>query len=207
MAVKVVHVSDISGDEADEQSLGQLVIHEHPEYADLPVTLEVLPEEVESLQGASRFVTVEGIAPGARQGERMGGGPGDFKPRGGPGRGWGRAGGGRLGPGKGQLRHPRACRRAPPRPHHRGREGTGPEEPGPDQQAPARRRPARDRPQRPGHARPLRAVAAWGDRRVPVLVGTSGWQYRHWRGRLYPAKMGPARRLGDYAARGPTRAA
>ena len=71
MAVKVVHVSDISGKEADEQSLGQLVVHEHPEYADLPVTLEVLPEEVESLQGASRFVTVEWLAPGVRKGERM----------------------------------------------------------------------------------------------------------------------------------------
>jgi hypothetical protein len=71
MAVKVVHVSDISGKEADEQSLGRLVVHEHPEYADLPVTLEVLPEEVESLQGASRFVTVEWIAPGARKGDRM----------------------------------------------------------------------------------------------------------------------------------------
>jgi len=71
MAVKVVHVSDISGKEADEQSLGRLVVHEHPEYADLPVTLEVLPEEIESLQGASRFVTVEWIAPGARKGERL----------------------------------------------------------------------------------------------------------------------------------------
>jgi hypothetical protein len=71
MAVKVVHVSDISGKEADEQSLGQLVVHEHPEYADLPVTLEALPEEIESLQGASRFVTVEWVAPGARKGERM----------------------------------------------------------------------------------------------------------------------------------------
>jgi hypothetical protein len=71
MAVKVVHVSDISGKEADEQSLGQLVVHEHPEYADLPVTLEVLPDEVGQLQGASRFVTVEWIAPGARKGERM----------------------------------------------------------------------------------------------------------------------------------------
>ena len=71
MAVKVVHVSDISGKEADEQSLGQLVVHEHPEYADLPVTLEVLPEEVEQLQGASRFVTVEWVAPGTRKGERM----------------------------------------------------------------------------------------------------------------------------------------
>jgi hypothetical protein len=71
MAVKVVHVSDISGKEADEQSLGRLVVLDHPEYADLPVTLEVLPDEIESLQGASRFVTVEWIAPGARKGERM----------------------------------------------------------------------------------------------------------------------------------------
>jgi len=71
MAVKVVHVSDISGKEADEQSLGRLVVHEHPEYADLPVTLEVLPDEVESLQGASRFVSIEWIGPGARKGERL----------------------------------------------------------------------------------------------------------------------------------------
>jgi hypothetical protein len=71
MAVKVVHVSDISGKEADEQMLGRLVVLDHPEYADLPVTLEVLPEEIESLQGASRFVTVEWVAPGARRGERM----------------------------------------------------------------------------------------------------------------------------------------
>jgi hypothetical protein len=64
-------VSDISGKEADEQSLGRLVVLDHPEYADLPVTLEVLPDEIESLEGASRFVTVEWIAPGARKGERM----------------------------------------------------------------------------------------------------------------------------------------
>ena len=71
MAVKVVHVSDVSGKEADEQALGKLVVHEHPEYADLPVTLEVLPEEVESLKGTSRFVTVEWIQPGSRKGERF----------------------------------------------------------------------------------------------------------------------------------------
>ncbi len=85
MAVKVVHVSDISGKEADEQQLGRLVVHEHPEYADLPVTLEVLPEEIESLQGASRFVTVEWIAPGARKGERMVVSLDDFNLLGGPG--------------------------------------------------------------------------------------------------------------------------
>jgi len=72
MAVKTIHVSDISGKEADEQTLGRLVVHEHPEYSDLPVTLEALPEELEQLQGtAARFVTVEWIRPGARKGERI----------------------------------------------------------------------------------------------------------------------------------------
>jgi len=72
MAVKTIHVSDISGKEADEQSLGRLVVHEHPEYSDLPVMLEALPEEIEQLRGISaRFVTVEWIRPGARKGERI----------------------------------------------------------------------------------------------------------------------------------------
>ena len=163
MAVKVVHVSDISGKEADE-SLGRLVVHEHPEYADLPGDPGGPPEEVETLQGASRFVTVEWIAPGARKGERMVVSLDDFNLLAGavmesavqdaliakhrnrsPSRR--RVGVGRpLGPGQGQLRHPRARRRAPPRPHHRGREGARPQEPGPGQPAPPRRRPARDRP-------------------------------------------------------------
>jgi hypothetical protein len=72
MAVKTIHVSDISGKEADEQSLGRLIVHEHPEYSDLPVTLEALPDEVEQLHGTvARFVTVEWIRPGARKGERV----------------------------------------------------------------------------------------------------------------------------------------
>ena len=72
MAVKTIHVSDISGKEADESSLGRLIVHEHPEYSDLPVTLEALPEELEQLQSTSaRFVTVEWIRPGARKGERI----------------------------------------------------------------------------------------------------------------------------------------
>ena len=36
---------------------------------------------------------------------------------------------------------------------------------------------------------------------MPVLVGTSGWQYRHWRGRFYPEKLAQARWLEHYAAR------
>ncbi|HZD75146.1 MAG TPA: hypothetical protein VE776_14865 [Actinomycetota bacterium] len=72
MAVKTIHVSDISGKEADEQSLGRLVVHEHPEYSDLPVALEALPEEIEPLRDSSaRFVTVEWVRPGARKGERL----------------------------------------------------------------------------------------------------------------------------------------
>jgi hypothetical protein len=71
MAVKVVHVSDLSGKEADGHELGKLVVHAHPGFADLPVTLEAFAEEIEQLQGASRFVTIEWIAPGARGGERL----------------------------------------------------------------------------------------------------------------------------------------
>ena len=78
MAVKVVHVSDISGREADEQELGKLVIHEHPDYADLPITLEVLPEEVAEFNSSNRFVTVEYFQPGSRKGQRMTVGLDDF---------------------------------------------------------------------------------------------------------------------------------
>ena len=36
---------------------------------------------------------------------------------------------------------------------------------------------------------------------MPVLVGTSGWQYRDWRGRLYPQRLAQARWLEHYAER------
>jgi len=36
---------------------------------------------------------------------------------------------------------------------------------------------------------------------VPVLIGTCGWQYRHWRGGLYPPALPSARWLGHYAER------
>ncbi|MGH2816204.1 MAG: DUF72 domain-containing protein [Actinomycetota bacterium] len=36
---------------------------------------------------------------------------------------------------------------------------------------------------------------------MPVLVGTSGWQYRDWRGRLYPQRLAQARWLEHYADR------
>ena len=36
---------------------------------------------------------------------------------------------------------------------------------------------------------------------MPVLVGTSGWQYRHWRERFYPPRLPPAAWLEYYAER------
>lgn len=37
-----------------------------------------------------------------------------------------------------------------------------------------------------------------------LRIGTSGWQYRHWRGGLYPADLPTARWLEHYAGRFPT---
>ena len=34
-----------------------------------------------------------------------------------------------------------------------------------------------------------------------LYVGTSGWQYRHWRGTFYPQKLAQARWLDHYAER------
>lgn len=36
---------------------------------------------------------------------------------------------------------------------------------------------------------------------MPVMIGTSGWQYRDWRGLLYPQKLAQNRWLGHYADR------
>jgi uncharacterized protein YecE (DUF72 family) len=39
---------------------------------------------------------------------------------------------------------------------------------------------------------------------MPLLIGTSGWQYRDWRGGFYPREIGVARWLEHYATRFPT---
>jgi uncharacterized protein YecE (DUF72 family) len=39
---------------------------------------------------------------------------------------------------------------------------------------------------------------------VPLLVGTSGWQYRDWRGAFYPERLPVAEWLEHYASRFPT---
>jgi hypothetical protein len=64
VAIKVVHVSDLSDMEGSEDQLGRLVV----QYPDMPevATLEVFPEELESLESAERFVRLEWTPPGER---------------------------------------------------------------------------------------------------------------------------------------------
>jgi hypothetical protein len=65
VAVKVVHVSDLTGQEGDENEFGQLEVR-HPDFRD-PIRLEVLPSEVEGLlDAAARVVQVNYTAPGDR---------------------------------------------------------------------------------------------------------------------------------------------
>ncbi len=71
MAVKVVHVSDLSGKPAEESEFGRLVVLEHPDFAHEPITLEVLPDEVDGLKDAEQFVHLEYYAPRARRPERL----------------------------------------------------------------------------------------------------------------------------------------
>lgn len=39
------------------------------------------------------------------------------------------------------------------------------------------------------------------NREPPIRIGTSGWSYRHWAGRFYPAGLSPRRWLAYYAGR------
>jgi uncharacterized protein YecE (DUF72 family) len=52
-------------------------------------------------------------------------------------------------------------------------------------------------PQRPGGAPRERAESHV--LRMPLWIGTSGWQYRHWRGKLYPAGLPMDRWFDRYA--------
>jgi hypothetical protein len=69
VATKVVHVSDLSGKQADEGEFGKLIVHEHPKY-DGPITLEVLPDEIGELPEDEAYVRIEYIEPGSRSGRR-----------------------------------------------------------------------------------------------------------------------------------------
>jgi hypothetical protein len=69
VAVKVVHVSDLSGKQADEAEFGKLIVHEHPKY-DGPITLEVLPDEIGDFPEDEAYVRIEYVEPGSRSGRR-----------------------------------------------------------------------------------------------------------------------------------------
>lgn len=71
MGTKVIHVSDISGREGTGDELGRLVIHEHPDFQQVPITLDVLQEEIKTLEAATQLVVLEYFAPGSRRGERL----------------------------------------------------------------------------------------------------------------------------------------
>jgi hypothetical protein len=71
VATKVVHVSDLSGREAeDENQLGRLVVLEHPDVGE-SATLEVFPDEVADLQSAERLVRLEYYPPGDRRAQQL----------------------------------------------------------------------------------------------------------------------------------------
>jgi hypothetical protein len=73
MGTKTVKFSDLSGKEVGEtDELVRLVVEEHPGFRQLPITLEVLPEDVEGqLPETDRFVSVLYYARGSRQPQRL----------------------------------------------------------------------------------------------------------------------------------------
>jgi hypothetical protein len=70
LAVKIVHVSDLSGKQAQESDMGKLIVHEHPNYR-TPITLEVLPDDIGELPESESYVRVEYIPPGETSGRQI----------------------------------------------------------------------------------------------------------------------------------------
>jgi hypothetical protein len=69
VAVKVVHLSDLTGRHGDKSEFADLEVR-HPDFRE-PIHLEVLPSEVESLlKSGTRVVQIDYTAPGARSSER-----------------------------------------------------------------------------------------------------------------------------------------
>jgi hypothetical protein len=69
VAVKQVRVSDLSGQQADDEQFAKLIVHEHPQYQG-PIALDVLPEEIGELPDSEQYVSVEVIQPRERSGQR-----------------------------------------------------------------------------------------------------------------------------------------
>jgi hypothetical protein len=71
MAVKLVHVSDLSGRMGEEGEFGQLIVRQHPAFAEGPIRLEILPDELGELPESAQYVQVEYIPPGERSGQQV----------------------------------------------------------------------------------------------------------------------------------------
>jgi len=70
VAVKVVHLSDLTDRRGDESEFGSLVV-QHPDFRE-PIRLSVLPPEVEGLlKSAAQVVQVDYTAPGDRASQRL----------------------------------------------------------------------------------------------------------------------------------------
>ena len=69
MAVKVVRVSDLSDAQADESQFGKLIVHQHPDFAQV-ITLDVLPDEIGELPESETYVEIEVVQPGDSSGQR-----------------------------------------------------------------------------------------------------------------------------------------
>jgi hypothetical protein len=71
MAVKVVHISDLTGAEADEAKMAKLTIRRHPGVEGLPVTLEALPEELSGLETEHEVVEYDLRLPDSDRSDRI----------------------------------------------------------------------------------------------------------------------------------------
>jgi hypothetical protein len=70
VAVKVVHLSDLTDRRGEESEFGSLVV-QHPDFRE-PIRLSVLPAEVEGLfKSAAQVVQLDYTAPGARSSQRL----------------------------------------------------------------------------------------------------------------------------------------
>jgi hypothetical protein len=70
VAVKVVHVSDVSDKQGSEDELGTLEVLEHPEIGGT-AKLEVFPDEFQQLQAAERVVRLRWTPPGGRKTQEL----------------------------------------------------------------------------------------------------------------------------------------
>jgi len=70
VAVKVVHLSDLTDRRGEEGEFGSLMV-QHPDFRE-PIRLSVLPPEVEGLlKSAAQVVQLDYTAPGARASQRL----------------------------------------------------------------------------------------------------------------------------------------